>query len=580
MDKLKYVLFLFLIFILSFSLVDGKSYSLNKANIEMYILDNGSINVSEEITFNFDGDFTFAYRDIPKGYWNISNISVYEGNNNIKTEILNESNNIRIKWYFNAYNESKTFTIKYNLTNAITKYQDISELNWKIWGSEWDHSLKEIFATIYLPSNVSDPKEVYTFGHPALKNSKIGMINNNKIILQAFNINANQFVELRLLFPNYLLTSNNYANIKNELGLQKIIDEEKNYGKINWLLFFIICIIYGLSIFFIWFYLCKSEKVDFQDVYLRDTPYNYSPGVASYVITMGFPTNSISAEVLNLCLKKKMQIEKILKKNLWGKDDYKFIIINSSNTNLSSSEKYIFDTIKTAANYSYKNYLLFKKEVKDNTPNEILLSEFKEYLKKNESGTTTNFYISWCECIREDAKKEGFKINFLGVILIFILSMLFLIFNIFILKLYFFIILIFFMSLIFISIRPKLMKPNKILKLHHLKWGALKKYLKDFSDFNNKEVMDIKLWEKYLVYAIPLDVAKKVQKDMKLVFANYNGNIKSNIFVGFSITNISDFVNISNDFNTAFSSAMATSGSSGFSGGGGSGGGGGGGGAG
>jgi uncharacterized membrane protein len=91
--------------------------------------------------------------------------------------------------------------------------------------------------------------------------------------------------------------------------------------------------------------------------------------------------------------------------------------------------------------------------------------------------------------------------------------------------------------------------------------------------------MDIKLWEKYLVYAIPLGVAKKVQKNMEIVFANNEKAIHSGIFVGSQINSYGDIISATDSFNSAFSSAVSTSGSSGFSGGSSGGGGGGGGGA-
>lgn len=573
MDKLKYVLFLFLIFILSFSLVDGKSYSLNKANIEMYILDNGSINVSEEITFNFDGDFTFAYRDIPKGYWNISNISVYEGNNNIKTEILNESNNIRIKWYFNASNEVKTFKITYILKNAINSYNDVSELNWKIWGDGWELPLNEIFATIYLPGETT-PEKVYTYGHPKL-DGKIGMLDNNKIILQAFNINSNQFVELRLVFPSELLVSKEYANIKSDNGLQKIIDEEANYGKINWASF-IIGLIILIILFIIVIIKSKTKDVNFKDIYFRDIPYNYSPAIVSYLLSLGTPGANISAEVLNLCLKKKMQIEKISKTSFLGKDDYKFIIIDFSDKNLSKSEMHIFNKLKEAAKFGYDNYIVFKREKTDNTPNELLLSEFKVFMQKRRL-ENQYFIKEWQKLIVEEAKENNLKFNTIPLALLVIAIIVFVIVTNTIFKNPY-------SAISLVLIIPTLLfrrffiKIDSNTKLHYLKWKALKKYLKHFSDFNNKEIMDIKLWEKYLVYAIPLGVAKKVQKNMQIVFENYAGKTNSTIFVAGAI-NVSDLASLNSDFSNAFSSAMATSGASGFSGGSSGGGGGGGGGA-
>lgn len=569
-------LFFLFSFLFLFSFVNAKSYTLENANINMQILSDSSILVSEEITFNFNGNYTYAFRTIPKGYWTISNVEIYDGNKLLNHSVTQNQDSMEIRWSFNAYTEIKTFKITYILQNAITSYDDVSELNWKLWGDDWDLALNEINATIYLPKPVNDPKEIYTFGHPKL-DGKIGLLDNSKIILQAFNIPRRQFVELRLVFPDYILDSKKYSIIKSGLGLEKIILEEENYGKQNWLAFIIGLIILGFVCVVI-FIKSRSEKVDFKDIYYRDIPYNYSPSVVSYLLlNFGQHSKVISADILNMCLKNKMKLEKIPKTGTFGKDDYKFIIIDSSNKNLSKSEIHIFDKLKEAAKFGYDNYVIFKREKTDNTPNELLLSEFKIFMQKRRF--ENQFFIKeWEKLIVEEAKDNKLNFNFKYLIVLIISFIIFvIIFGTILHNPYSVII---FILIIPILIFKKLfIKMDANTKLHYLKWKALKKYLKHFSDFNNKEIMDIKLWEKYLVYAIPLNVAKKVQKDMRIVFENYNGKFNSNIFVGANIADISNIASINSDFSSAFSSAMATSGTSGFSSGGGSGGGGGGGGA-
>lgn len=570
-----YYLLILLFSLFLFSFVSAKSYTLEKADVGIQINSDSSILVSESITFNFNGDYTYAFRTIPKGYWNISNILVYDGNSKLDPIITSVNNSTQITWHFNASNEVKTFRITYMLQNAIQSYPDISEFNWKLWGSDWDVSLKEITATVYLPKPVNDPKDVYTYGHPKL-DGKIGLLDNSKVILQAFNIPENQFVELRLLFPSDILESKQYANVKSGMGLEKIIAEEKNYGKLNWIPF-IIGLIILIILFIIVIIKSKTKDVNFKDIYYRDIPYNYSPSVVSYLINLGSHSNVISADILNMCLKNKMKLEKLPKKGVFGKDDYKFIILDSSDKNLSKSEIHIFNKLKEAAKFGYDNYVVFKREKSDNTPNELLLSEFKIFMQKRRL-ENQYFIKEWQKLIVEEAKENNLEFNTINLALLVIAIIIFVIITNTIFKNpYSAISLVLIIpTLIF---RRFFIKMDANTKLHYLKWKALKKYLKHFSDFNNKEIMDIKLWEKYLVYAIPLNVAKNVEKNMQIVFENYTGKVNSNIFVGASLVNISSIAKINSDFSSAFSSAMATSGTSGFSGGSSGGGGGGGGGA-
>ena len=50
----------------------------------------------------------------------------------------------------------------------------------------------------------------------------------------------------------------------------------------------------------------------------------------------------------------------------------------------------------------------------------------------------------------------------------------------------------------------------------YYKWIGLKNFLNDFGNFEDKELPEITLWEKYLVYAVSLGCAKKLSKAMEI----------------------------------------------------------------
>ena len=53
-------------------------------------------------------------------------------------------------------------------------------------------------------------------------------------------------------------------------------------------------------------------------------------------------------------------------------------------------------------------------------------------------------------------------------------------------------------------------------------WKAFKKYMEDFSYLNEKEVPELVLWEKYLVYATAFGIAGKVLKQLKVKYPELN----------------------------------------------------------
>ena len=123
----------------------------------------------------------------------------------------------------------------------------------------------------------------------------------------------------------------------------------------------------------------------------------------------------------------------------------------------------------------------------------------------------------------------------------------------------------------------------------YAKWKSFKRFLKDFGRMDEKELPEVALWEKYLVYAIVLGCAKKLSKTMKIKMEtmNIDSSITFDPYTFTHFTIISHAVSSSVHSAHAASSVSSSGGSSwssgsggggGFSSGGGAGGGGGGGG--
>ena len=115
-------------------------------------------------------------------------------------------------------------------------------------------------------------------------------------------------------------------------------------------------------------------------------------------------------------------------------------------------------------------------------------------------------------------------------------------------------------------------------KVEYSKWLAHKRYLEDFSNFDEKDLPEIELWEKYLVTATILGCADKVEKKLKM-YINDTNIYDSNLLIYMSINdNLIRTLNssIKTSINTANSTVYSstTSSSSGGFGGGSSGGGG------
>ncbi|RLG69599.1 MAG: hypothetical protein DRO07_01975 [Candidatus Iainarchaeum archaeon] len=654
-----YVLFLLL---LIFTFAFAKSYSLDKAELYYKIQQDSSITVEERITFNFNGSFSYAYRTFPSGSYEIQSFEVYDisSGKEVKLSVDKsyESGREKYTWHYSATNERKTFLLRYKLLKALKVYDDVAEFYWKVWGSDWSVPLKEIYGYIELPDKVDDANKVYVWGHPEI-NGKIGLIENKKVLFQAFNIPARQWVELRVVFPKELLKSMNNAQIVPGVALQRIIKEENEWanGKTvqrarstyeqnlffvdvfrEFILSFISGIIVLLAIVvlivrrqgheraakilavstiflvvsavfvlyfsfyldslhtviifttaevllfvFVWFFFGKEPQVFIPSIYEREPPYDYSPAAVEALMRPLFKeptTKSLSAEILHLCLKGKLKLEKIKEDALFGKkDSYKIHIIDSSKAGLPESEALLLRLLKEAAQYRPKKFFIFSVPERDKTPNEVTLTELEFYLRFNRFKAQT-FLKEWKNAVKDFVDAQGFFSKKNGILPFLIGTGILLILSLIIAPRLFFVIVI--VALILNVAFPNTL-PNRTKKgaEHYIKWKRFKRFLSDFSNLRNVPPEAIVLWEKYIVYAIPLGVADKVEKAMKIVFENYSGEVHSSIFAAGTASTFSaaDFASLSNSFSSAFSSAVSTSGSGGFGAGGGAGGGGGGGGA-
>lgn len=301
---------------------------------------------------------------------------------------------------------------------------------------------------------------------------------------------------------SYLPDSEIKTNLLEQLNeVLKIVEKKENNERV------VIYIIFGtwisgLIILIIYFYnkFDKEYKTEFNGSYYRDFPANYGPEVLGYLINKKITPNDLSASILNLVNKKVISVEKVDGK----KEDYTFTK-NNINENITNAENKVLTLLfegknsvklsdfKRRARYSYT---LFLSDYDDWKLNATAISQAEEFYEKNNKKFLGILYSLLGVVIGIYLVRE--HLNFLFNLIVIILSIGSFIY--------------------FVSITKKTKKGNN----DYHKWMGLKRFLKDFSTFDEKSLPEITLWEKYLVYAIPLGCAKKLSKDMKIKVEELN----------------------------------------------------------
>src|SRR5207244_1658741 len=160
----------------------AKDYSLPSADVDVTVASNGALLVRENITFEFFGSFSGAYRDIPlrKGE-SIDHVLVSEngrpyspgGNTKLgsadspdKYGVEQSSKRVRVVWHYRAQTEMRTFTISYRFNGLAVAYDDVVDVNLKVWGSEWKVGLSGLSAEVGLPMATALDESYRVYGHP------------------------------------------------------------------------------------------------------------------------------------------------------------------------------------------------------------------------------------------------------------------------------------------------------------------------------------------------------------------------------------------------------------------------------
>jgi len=503
----------------------------------------------------------------------------------------NEDGDFEIGWGVGLDTSSATrkYEISYTVKDAITKYNDYAELCWQFIGKDFEISANTISGVIYLPSSVQNKEDIKVWGHTEGLNGTIYATDTNKIEFNLNNFRSGRYVEIRTLFPTNFISVT--GRIKNVDILESAVKEEtkwankanakrdrKKWWQANGEKIFLI-IYLGINLLFVIIWgkkfikhikknkELKKFKPTMDLEYFRDLPdERATPGEAFRLLNMKFSSYTsqnfgkvFSAVLLDLALKGYIEITQ--EKNEKGKDSIKIKILKENNGNLKLDEENILQFIKLAGN---------KKNI-------FTLKELEKYIKGHPTATENllkkNFERTEQQLISEGVIDEEIKKEFENYRLYQIL------YTISAVAIVFTGLIIFIVPIILFVLNAimcgKIAKKLNVLTQKGVdqqsEWKGLKKYMEDFSLLKEREVPELVVWERFLVYATVFGIAEKVIKQLKIVYPNFEE--LSNGITTYSYMNLMMTTNFSNSFSHAISSSINSSISSTYSSGSGSGGG-------
>ncbi len=509
----------FLISIVSFA----ASFRIEKLDIEANLQKDGSMVVSEAVTYDID-EINGVYFDIDaKGFGELQYIQVFEDDSTGGFKEVDSSNYevsvndelYRIKLYSKNHNNRRTFKFVYKLPEAITVYDDVAQFNRKMVGQEWQQGINYITAKVIIPVSASyDNSNILVFGHGPLTGEvdKEG----NTVIYKLNNYYPGDFLEAHILMEPEIFSEYNKSKIVHKDMKQKLLDMEakladeanaerdkaiRQQEMINkvfekpGLIFGVLSSIWGALMYYIHVIFKRKNKVkNSVGKYLRELPDNSSPALVGGFMTNSINDNEILATIVDLVRRKVLTLE--------NSDKNSIIILTGSTENLSAQEKAIVDIyindFGDGKSLDLKSFGFFQK---------VPMSVARKFEK-------------WRAMVQSEMNRKNLTyqgLGCLGVIFFAFFPMIFTFAGLVIgmitgNKMF---LLIVVMGIILFVSGAKARYPRKELAEAKDKWQAFKNFLSDYSQLEEAKITSVHLWEQYFVYAVALGVSDKVVKAYK-----------------------------------------------------------------
>ena len=458
-----------------------------------------------------------------------------------KNGFNHSSDGIELCWGMSTYGKH-TYTLTYNVSNMIYNVDDAQILYWKLINDNMDPAPKRFSVKISGPNYYEDTLDVWGYGYKGyayVENGSIYMSN-----VEDRNFKSNEYAVALVKYPINTFRTDNYTNkfhtFDEVLELAKKGSFTHDYGEKTSTFDIIFPVIMALFQFFFWIFIVillgkktsglksnyNKKSIDSKNLnYFRDIPCDKDLFKA-YFLSEVYNLNRKKEDLLGAIILKwlkdgKVKIIKQEKKKLFGrKRKITAIDLSFFTKNNNTCEDDLYDMMYKAS----KDGILEENELKKWCSNNY--SKFFRWFDKT------------IEYVRNEYINEG-KIAITETGKIF---------------------------------KSKIYNLNDNLYEEATKLAGLKKYLKEFSLINEKEPLEVMLWQEYLIYAQIFGIAKEVAKDFKKLYPEL---IEQSDY--FNYTNVVWIGNISASGVQSASSARTaaqsySSGGGGFSSGGGGGG--------
>ncbi len=556
--------------------ITDSMYSVTNMSFSSYIIDaqieeDGDLFIREIITVNFDEDMHVLFRDIPfqkndngdsnnQSAFDESSVTVkitnsrgviYDNANAINTE------NVRIGYsWLNQYDElgnpvacpsgygndcesiftyvpqgvspSTTYEFTYRIQGAVSTYSDVAELNWSFYNPSESMRIENVVVNLHYPSSILDTDSIAFYGHGS-KHGVLDSIDTTKVVFRYNRLGASDIIEMRLLLPSDVITSPRTGTFQPVAKKDYFLELEANIVRQDRLFYYGDFVGFALVVVFILCLIITAIRMynkydrelipQFDGEYYRELPANYPPAEMGYLYHFKAVSNhDLNATFMDLIRKGYISVDYQNQSTVDEDADYTFILNKTMDRSILRSYEdfllhWFFETIagqdgvlkaSDLEKYS-KSVQHAQKYIADNVTWTNLL---KKEANKND------FFDNNSEKVLSFNKTKillGYILGFLGGFIALGFQSKWLLFGCGLLSGT-----TIFLTSYFYHIKRRSVQGNE----EYVKWRAFKKFLSEFSHFDDYSVPSIVVWEHYLVYAVAFGIADLVNQQLKIKYGD------------------------------------------------------------
>lgn len=506
MKKTLKIFLIFLFAIIFFSVGKGvEANTIQKISMDIYINENGDAQVTEtwKCKTSQGTEVYHPYYNLGKSVikdlsvtdentkyttlssWNTSGTLSSKAN---KCGINKISNGVELCWGISSYG-THTYTAKYTITNFVSELTDSQMVYWTLIPYDFSTSIGQVYIKIHTNFNISSTTDVWGYGNYG----GTAYVYNGYIEMQsAGSLATNEYMTILVKFPSGTFNTksklnhdfNYYFNMAEE-GSTKYVQSSTSSSGFKTSMFFMFVIIINMVISVAVFFAVakigvfnnnsfnfgsEGKKIPKDIPYYRDIPCKKDL-FRAYFIANQYGLTINKSDVLGAIILKwiKDGLIKIEQKEtgMIFKKENTVVVLTQTNPEVIKNEKEqeLFIMLYEASRDGY-----------------LESKEFERWCRNK-----YNKLLTWFDKVIQIEKEKLVTEGLLTVEEKTTLKV----------------------------IKTKIYTATPKLKQEAIELAGLKKYLNEYTLIKDREAIEVKLFEEYLIYAQIMGIAKKVAKQFK-----------------------------------------------------------------